>query len=604
MDDKKTIVPFSKAFTKYDIDLMLILTRKYVKHNKMSTLAAIRRVTSEYPQYAQALRRKYQRYNEGKTGQRSCQILSFEKETVLVGRLQAYSRLGQAYSYSQLRNEVIEIANLEQDWDASSWFRSFKKRTVPHLKFSKLKSIDACRINDINWDSVRDFIHHTSNLFEKLSFQSSFVFNIDESPSDSLNMNLKVMVDSNYPHSGVMKLAWDSLRTAVPIVAADGSIFMILLIYQDGSKKAPDTKIEPWSRASNHNGLRNCIDYYYATTARGYMTNDLWRQLVNLFVTKLVPILNGANALLYLDRLSSHMDESSLERLVSSNVQVLYLPPHTTHLVQPLDQFPLANYKKNLTRLKHKELHRRLNEKISLNGILSTIIHDAIVSGFTPSSIVSSFKKTGLYPWNESTFRDRFDCDTPSLQLTRSEKKYDKIRIKSLQSVLNEHKQHVKKNKKRKRRQSAADLPALGSMTIEAIKERKENKKNPSKRPRTPTVVVTNRISTLEYPQLDADVVSQVENELDFADLVEMDPAFEPLKKLTCSGCFDKFDPTKFDWSCTKCHNAQLCGPCSTSVFYINAHQCLLSKNRFRSEDDTFSSQFPHSIIEISSETI
>jgi hypothetical protein len=366
VDDEQNFenkVPFSVAFSAKQIDDLIYRVHSLVSKSRYTVDRALKVALNYDLTYYEVLRGRYRYFRRPKRGKKDNRILTDEQEAALMGRLQAYSRLGQAWSMAQVVAEVIEISGLSDNWDGSNWFRRFKERSHSQLWFSSSKTIDASRIYDVSDESIEDFMVQSAKLAENTKLQPCFVFNIDESPCDALRSTLKVMLDRNALHTGVIKLPWDSLRTIVPVVAADGSIFMILFIYQDGSKKAPPLSMKPWMGSQNRNGLRSSIDYYYATTSKGYMIKELWKMLIDKFVEKLTPIKNGADALVYMDRLASHLDLESTKKLVEHGIEVLFLPPHTTHRIQPLDQAPLANFKRALCREKHGELHRRLNQE-------------------------------------------------------------------------------------------------------------------------------------------------------------------------------------------------------------------------------------------------
>ena len=56
--------------------------------------------------------------------------------------------------------------------------------------------------------------------------------------------------------------------------------------------------------------------------------------------------------MLILNGHASHLSTAAIEFSLASNINLLYLPPHTTHILQPLDVSlftPLASaYKKNI----------------------------------------------------------------------------------------------------------------------------------------------------------------------------------------------------------------------------------------------------------------
>jgi hypothetical protein len=54
----------------------------------------------------------------------------------------------------------------------------------------------------------------------------------------------------------------------------------------------------------------------------------------------------GQPALLLLDCHSTHMELTSINLLLNSDIQPLYLPAHTTHILQPLDDVIFGSFKR------------------------------------------------------------------------------------------------------------------------------------------------------------------------------------------------------------------------------------------------------------------
>jgi hypothetical protein len=98
------------------------------------------------------------------------------------------------------------------------------------------------------------------------------------------------------------------------------------------------------------------------------------------------------HVILILDAASTHARLSALKKLKEANVHVLCLPAGTSHVLQPLDRFPFARFKKSLR-----------------EGPVETKVIDWLVdvvsaaqSAFTIKNIRGSFRLCGIEPRNSS----------------------------------------------------------------------------------------------------------------------------------------------------------------------------------------------------------
>lgn len=75
-------------------------------------------------------------------------------------------------------------------------------------------------------------------------------------------------------------------------------------------------------------------DWLFGTSPNGYMDGELFYKW---FESVFLPNVHKRPALLVLDNHESHLTLKLLQRAKSENVELYGLPPHTTHVTQPLD---------------------------------------------------------------------------------------------------------------------------------------------------------------------------------------------------------------------------------------------------------------------------
>jgi hypothetical protein len=125
----------------------------------------------------------------------------------------------------------------------------------------------------------------------------------------------------------------------------------------------------------------------------GYATSDVFEVYVKDIpqVCKLrrAEKLPDAKAGIFLDGHYSHENSKALAALKENNIETYLLPPHSSHLIQPLDQSFFANWKKE---------YKCRKPTTTLKPLSSRIIHAANcfqrVSTFR--SIIGSFGQAGI----------------------------------------------------------------------------------------------------------------------------------------------------------------------------------------------------------------
>ena len=104
--------------------------------------------------------------------------------------------------------------------------------------------------------------------------------------------------------------------------------------------------------------------------------------------------------LLIIDSHKSHVyNYPFLQYMLSNKIQVMAIPAHCSHIVQPLDNVPFACFKrsweKHLDNWNFQHLGALLNK-----ANFFTVCNRAFYSSMSESNIRAGFKNTGIYPVN------------------------------------------------------------------------------------------------------------------------------------------------------------------------------------------------------------
>lgn len=215
----------------------------------------------------------------------------------------------------------------------------------------------------------------------------------------------------NFSKSGSLPLTIKAppslLRTLIPFVAASGRVWMVVYVFKRVSPKSAKAK-DAVLLHSVKTVTRGNWTSYYAMTEEGYITNDLWIEIIDAFIALIKVQLGDRPALLLLDRVGSHLEDTSLVKLLANGIELLYLPAHTSHILQPLDDSPFATLKVKGHEAKNEQIIRRQLRHEPLDTVAQDAIAIAEKEAFTPDIIAAGFKNTGIWPFNAKLIRERF----------------------------------------------------------------------------------------------------------------------------------------------------------------------------------------------------
>ena len=128
---------------------------------------------------------------------------------------------------------------------------------------------------------------------------------------------------------------------------------------------------------------------------------------------------NGRTRLLIFDGHGSHTTSDIIRHCILNRIQLALLPPHSSHLTQPLDVGVFSSMKVQMTR----EMDRIVRTGVPRIHKVEWL--DAFIAGrqqaFTTSNIISGWSGTGLYPFNPQKVLGRIPLppiDIPHRELT------------------------------------------------------------------------------------------------------------------------------------------------------------------------------------------
>ncbi|OHT01014.1 DDE superfamily endonuclease containing protein [Tritrichomonas foetus] len=230
------------------------------------------------------------------------------------------------------------------------------------------------------------------------SFNPALIFNADETGIENKRMLLKlVTMYNNNPH---IPLNRNELHiTATGAFNSIGKAFPLFITL-------PAVKNLP----------QDCSDLIheatFSSTCNGWQTSGSFYAFavhfchhLSIYRLTLPNNISMSPALLILDGHSSRLNKSALLYLIQHNVQILILPSHTTHLLQPFDVIVAHSLKSKYRKIFNSYLIRIINEMptLSRTGQLRRAMCQAFIDAWNSlpgETFRNAFKVSCLVPFD------------------------------------------------------------------------------------------------------------------------------------------------------------------------------------------------------------
>ena len=421
-------------------------------------------------------------------GRFSCEF-SPEQEELFVEKIQLMEKVLYGLTTFDLRRIAFQFAerlgiqhrfSQESKMAGKEWLNAFLKRH-PDLAIRKPEPTSLARAVGFNRPQVDRFYALYRELLDKHSYGPLQVWNADETGVSAVQKPANIVAPRGKKQVGKITSA-ERGKTVTVICAANA-----------GGQFVPPTMIFPRARmnASLMNGappgaIGMC-------TKSGWTDEDCFVKWLQHFISTVRPSPDNRH-LLILDGHASHKSLHAVELARESGVDIITLPPHCTHRLQPLDVSwfkPLkAAYSAAADSWMRANPGRRISE-FEISAIFST----AYLKCASAEKIVSGFRVSGVWPFDDNLFTDddfvaAFLTEEPEPQLLQDAEPTDPVASSSTQQS---HSSRVRdseiltdlcvspKAHARKRTRKAQKAEILTSSPMKSQLEEKAAKKRPKR---------------------------------------------------------------------------------------------------------------------------
>jgi hypothetical protein len=148
-------------------------------------------------------------------------------------------------------------------------------------------------------------------------------------------------------------------------------------------------------------------DWAIAVSDNGWTTNEIGLEWLKHFIKHTEGKMVGARRLLILDGHESHHSLEFQELCKKNNIFTLCMPPHSSHLLQPLDVGCFSPLKRAYSREIETLMRHHINHITKLEFLPAFKV--AFERSFTSANICSAFRGAGLVPLQPDVVLSQLD---------------------------------------------------------------------------------------------------------------------------------------------------------------------------------------------------
>ena len=311
------------------------------------------------------------------------------------------------WGFGLSRSEVLEnVAHFVKEnnlktqfkdgYPGADWFINFRKRH--RLSIKKPQMVEVARKKSLDPFVIYeyfDLLKTTIDLLD-LTDKPSHIWNLEESSFCSDPTKTKIVGQIGFPCTRTTSGPGRENTSVLLACSAAGDKGTALVVF-----KGKDVYNE-WTAPDVPDGPK----LVYAATKKGWMEREVFE---NYFRKVLIKDFGEKRPILLIyDGHSTHLGINLIEEAIKEGITILKLPPHSSHLLQPLD---LAVFKslKDKWDTKLVRWQRQHPGKKIIKKTFSTLIQE-VWNDANPSLIQNGFKQGGIYPYNKNVIqRHSFD---------------------------------------------------------------------------------------------------------------------------------------------------------------------------------------------------
>lgn len=322
---------------------------------------------------------------------RSKYKLSQTQEELLVDWILSEEAAGRPPTIEGVRGMVTAICHDEGSTDpiGNHWVQRFFKRHSSTISIKKGRLIDTERIQATTEANIEPWFTRLANILTRYDIEPRNIYNMDETGTqEGDSAAQKVAGSASIKGAKVTKSSNTDWVTVIECISATGRRVTPTIIFKGCNLQSywvPPEGLPRW---------------HYQATPSGWTNSDIaFDWVANIFLPS-TPTKNPDQwRLLILDGFATHIDHFFQLICFREKVQLLYLPAHTSHFLQPLDVAVFAPL---------KAAYRSFIRSVPVASLSSPASKQRFIRAYefaskqaiSISNIKQGFEKTGIWPLN------------------------------------------------------------------------------------------------------------------------------------------------------------------------------------------------------------
>ena len=319
--------------------------------------------------------------------------LDDDEEGELVKFLINCSRIG----FPRSRSDVIRLVQAICDHRgvpttvSHGWWERFCARH-PNITLRAAANLSHRRFKGASPEAVTVYFEELEETLSQndLLDKPGQIFNLDESGMPLDPKSTKAVTEKGSKDPSSISSGNKAQITVVSCVSATGVSIPPMILFDRKTLHADMAKGE--------------IPGTYYGLNSGWMNQELFEDFLTCHFLRYAPQVRPI--LLLLDGHSSHYNPAAIRAAAKEQIILFTLPPHTTHITQPLDRGcfgPLKTAWRSACHEYMRDNPGKVITKFSFNSIFA----EAYKRSMTMDNIISSFRATGVYPVDRSKVLDK-----------------------------------------------------------------------------------------------------------------------------------------------------------------------------------------------------
>ena len=318
--------------------------------------------------------------------------LNREEEAELVKFFGGCATIGYARTRKQVIALVEGIVTQKRGTEtkiSNGWWEAFRKRH-PELALRKAERLAYCRAVAADQNVLDDYFCLLQQTLQDnhLIDKPGQIFNCDESGFPLEHKLQGVVALKGSKHPSVVTANERAQITVLACINAAGSAMPPMVVF--------DRKI-----LKDELAVGEVPGTAYGLSDNGWMNGELFDLWFHNHFLSYVP--STRPLLLLLDGHSSHYNPTTVRKAAEEGVIMFTLPPHTTHLLQPLDKTCFGVLK---TRW-HQECQEYITKypgRVVTKFQFSKLFSKAWYAAMTMQNVIAGFRVTGVCPLDPDRF--------------------------------------------------------------------------------------------------------------------------------------------------------------------------------------------------------